>query len=236
MPTILTAKQVAENALKTIGAFPNTQTQADAGDLRTTLMWLEMILNTFSGYRPVASMWRTIDIPVEEGIGDYLLSDYDDDAGTQHVFSVSMVDQMGNVDPLEIVYESKALEENLVNVSTPSRAMATRTVDPVLRVFPAPAAQHVQAGKVFRVRIQTFHTKIESQGNGDTELLLRPSWYLWLTKKLSYEIGGGPVRRLPDYELKRFEMDADKLENLLLSRDGKGSSPSPPVTEPMAGS
>ena len=84
------------------------------------------------------------------------------------------------------------------------------------------------------MRVQTYHEDIDPNGVADEDIRLRPSWYLWLTKRLGYEIGSGPVRRLSEGELKRLEDDAMKLEDALLARDGLFQGPVAPIQEPMA--
>lgn len=231
-----TAKQIAENALSTIGAFPASQPQADAGELKKTLGWLEMLLNSISGIRPLAGFWRVVDIPLEAGIGDYLLSDFDDAAGTQHVFSVGIVNDQGSVDPLDMLWEDEAVLENLEKTGRPRRVVVTKDTDPELKVYPTPTQTEQDAGLVLRLRIQTYHDEIDTSGIGDEDILLRPAWYLWLTKRLAYEIGCGPVRHLLEAELTRLQNDSERLEAQLLARDGQYNSSTPPLTEPMAGS
>ncbi len=236
MPTYQTAKQIAENSLSTIGAFPASMSQVDAGELRKTLKWMEMILNQQTGIRVTAGFWLTVDIPLEAGIGDYTLSDYVDEAATQQVFSVGIFDSSNTQpDPLILLFESDAAFEDLGDTGKPRRCVITRDVHPVLRVFPEPTQDNEDAGMKIRVRIQTFHAAIDHTGIGDEDLMIRPSWYLWLTKRTAYEIGCGPVRRLAEGELKRLQDDADKTESMLLARDGMNNSGRPPVTEPMEG-
>lgn len=236
MPTIKTAKKVAEDALKTIGAFPASMSAPDPGELKDTLNWLEMILNNQSGIRPLAGFWQTLEIPLEAGIGDYDLADYAEERGVVNVFSVVVVDALGNTDPLEFEYENDALLENLTDTGCPTRATITKDRESVLRVFPTPTQTEEDLGHVLRVRVQTYHDDIDPSGVGDEDLRLRPSWYLWITKRTAYEIGCGPVRRLSETELKRLKDDAQELEDALLSRDGKEPGRQPPVTEPVAGS
>lgn len=177
--------------------------------------------------------WQVFDIPLEAGIGDYDMADYSEERGVVHVFSASIVDANGNVDPLDFEYESQAADENLKQSGRPSRASVTKDRDMVLRVFPTPTQVEEDMGLVIRVRVQTYHDNIDPDGIADEDIRLRPSWYLWLTKRLAYEIGSGPVRRLADSELKRLDDDSTKLENALLARDGQYGSSRPPVTEPM---
>lgn len=236
MPTIQTAKVVAENALSTIGAFPAAQSQPDPGEMQKTLRWLEMLLNFESGIRPLAGFWQVFDIPIEAGIGDYDMADYAEERGVVHVFSAFVVDPNGDTDPLDFQYESRAVAENLQATGRPTRATVTKDRDMVLKVYPTPTKTEQDMGLVIRVRVQTYHEDIDPEGVADEDIRLRPSWYLWLTKRLAYEIGLGPVRRLSEGELKRLDDDAAKLEAALIARDGMYSSSSPPLTEPMEGS
>ncbi len=235
MPTIQTAKQIAENALSTIGAFPASRSAPDPGEMKKALRWLEMLLNYQSAIRPIGSFWTVIDIPLEASVGDYDLADYADQSGACHVFNIFTVDPTGHTEPVTIEYESKSVGENLSKTGRPERAtvkMDTDLVNGTLSVYPMPTQVEQDAGLKLRVRIETFHGPIDETGAGDEAIKLRPSWYLWITKKLAYEIGGGPVRRIAEGELARLMSDADKLENALLARDV--ISPCPPVTEPVA--
>jgi hypothetical protein len=235
LPTFMTAKQIAENALKIIGAFPSTMTQADAGDLSTALTWLEMIMNTQAGIRPMAGFWDILEIPLQADIGDYNLTDYGGDAFIQEVFSASLVDSSGNTTPLELVFESDAVIENLSERGPPSRAIVTRDILPVMKLYPAPAQSNEDAGQIVRVRYQSYHSAINPSGTGQVDVKLRPAWYMWAIKKLAYELGCGPVRRLPEGELQRLDKDSLVLEMDLMARDGKYNK-KPLISEPVAGS
>lgn len=234
MPTIQSAKIIAENALSTIGAFPASRSAPDPGEMKKALRWLEMLLNYQAAIRPVGSFWQVFDIPIEAGVGDYDLSDYADDSGVCHVFSAFIVETNGNIEPLELIYQSEAAGENLGRTGRPERATVTHSEnvrDGILSVYPMPTQVEEDAGLVLRVRVETFHDSLDVNGVGDEDVKLRPSWYLWITKRLGYEIGSGPVRRLAEGELKRLEDDAMKLENALLARDGQNISSRPPTTE-----
>ena len=234
MPTIKTAGKIAEDALSTIGAFPASQASPDPGELKKALNWLEMLLNHESGIRPLAGFWQVFDIPIEGGIGDYNMADYADESGVCHVFAAYLVESNGDTDPLEFEYENDAISENLEETGRPCRATVTKDRDMVLKVYPTPTQTEEDSGLVIRVRVQTYHESIDPTGVADEDIRLRPSWYLWLTKRLAYEIGSGPVRRLSETELNRVEKDAMKLENALLARDGKYQGPVPPVQDPVA--
>lgn len=209
--------------------------QADQGELRTALQWLELMMNAQLGSRSMVGFMRVLDIPVEAGVGDYNINDYTEAAEVQHVFSVSLIRSTGSVEPLDMLFEDEADGENLSDTGTPDRVIVTRELRPRLRVFPTPTQSNEDNGDLLRVRIQTFHEEIDITGAADSELNLRPSWFLWAIKRLSYEIGSGPVRRLSNSELDRIQTDYFLLENSLMARDGQENSGRPPVTEPIAG-
>lgn len=219
-----------------IGAFPVSRSQADSNELNRALIWMEMILNSEVGKRPMSGFWRIYEVPLEAGIGDYILSDYDNDAGTQHVFSAYLVDTVENLTPLTILFEDEGMAEDLKATSRPNRIVVTRDLSPAIKCFPVPTIDDYNAGRKIRIRVQTFHHKIASSGTTDVDLLIRPSWYLWMTKKLAYELGGGPIRKLEDSERKVLAAEIQELEGALISYDGRYNKGKPPVTEPMAGS
>jgi len=232
LPTIQSAKDIAENALRTIGAFPSTRPSPDPGEMKTALRWLEMFLNMKAAVRPIGGFWQIFDIPIEAGVGDYDLDDYSEERGVNNIFTVCLVDDLGNVDPMTQQTESVTVGENLQQTGTPTRWSITTDRENVLRVFPEPTQTDEDAGKKLRVRVQTYHDKIDPLSSGDVELRLRASWYLWATVGLAYLIGGGPVRRLAEAELKRHADDRDAYEGALLARDAQFNG-RPPVTEPM---
>jgi hypothetical protein len=230
-----TAKEVSEDALRLVGAFPPSRSQADASELRITLGRLETILNYTSGIRPLAGYWTMFDIPIEAGIGDYELADYASDAQIEHVFSVSLVTGSQDPDFIPLMYESEGALENLTSTGRTRRAVVTRDKSPILKIYPTPTSTEEDAGAVLRVRVQTYESSIDKTGTGNNDLKLRPAWYLWMENRLAYEIGKGPVRRLNDNILKRFKDDADAMEAALLARDGQHNTSAPPVTLPIAG-
>lgn len=235
-PGIQTAKQIAEKALMMIGAFPPSRSASNPAELKRALMWLEMVLNNQSGVATMAGFWRFYEIDLEAGIGDYLLSDYDVEGGTQEVFSAVIVETNGTVEPLSVfLWENEIVLQNLSDTGRPSCVVFTKDAAPEMRVYPMPTQVEQDAGLKIRIRAQVMHSKIDLSPSMATALLLRPTWYLWLTKRLAYEIGSGPVRALGEGELKRYKDDAEELESMLLGHDGKYNSRLPPVTEPMKG-
>ncbi len=136
--------------------------------------------------------------------------------------------------PLAIEYENDSVTENLKDTGDPLRATITKdSKNPQIKLYPMPVQANEDAGQIIRVRIQSYHTPIDNKGTGAEAILLRPTWYLWVTNKLAYEIGKGPVRRLDEAELNRFSNDANVLELQLSSRDGQYEAGKPPVTEPL---
>lgn len=206
----------------------------DPGEYRTALEWLEMIINETSGVTAFTGFYDTVDVPLTADENEYLLSDFTDDGSASRIFSVVLVRGTADPVPIPMIWESESLEENVNDTGSSRRVVITDDPVPTLKVYPTPTDTEEDAGDLLRLRIQTYSDGINHAGTGNENTSLRPSWYLFMTKRLAYEIGLGPVRRLDDRELKRLKDDADMTEAKLLGRDGQ-RGPTPPVTEPMAG-
>lgn len=231
MPNYLTAKTLAEESLREIGAFPPSQSQADAGELRVSLSRLELILNDMAGSRTFAGLWDVIEIPLEAGKAEYDLEDYADADHVEHVFSIVLVNGNGHVDPITFGFENEAERENRETNGTPNRAVVNSNVKPTITVFPKPTQADEDDEKYLRVRVQTYAAAVDWKGVANRDVKLRPSWYWWAITKNAYAIGRGPVRRLNEQELKRLQDDYNTLENRLLAFDGQPSTGQPPLTE-----
>jgi hypothetical protein len=234
MPNIYTAKEVAEQALRVIGRLSPKQPQADAADLRVALSQLEMAINDTVGRTALAGFSRTMDIPLVSGQTVYKTSDYADGREVQQVFSMVLVEPTINSDPdpLLMVFENQALTRSPIATGTPCDVVVSRDVYPIITLLRVPTDGDVVAGRVLRLRYQTYVTAPDPKGIADTDIMVRPSWYLWLVTKVAYLCGRGPILRLPNGELSVLRQDLADLEAGQLARDGLNNTSQPPMTEP----
>jgi hypothetical protein len=220
VPNLKTSKDIAEDALRYVGAFPPSQTQADAAELKVALRFLETILQYHVGVRPALGTWATIDIPLVASKSEYKITDHMDEDWAAEVFSIGVVGTNGDYDPLTLLGADDFVKLPTAS-GTPIYYKNSILVAPVISVNPTPVAADVTAGNVLRVRIQKYQVATDPTGIADNDLNLRPSWHLWATNAVAYEIGKSPVRRLPEGELARFEKDRDRYEAALLAKDGQ---------------
>ena len=230
MPNLLKAKEIAESALRVIGSFTPNQIQADEGELRVAMQWLELTMNDLIGSRPISGYWATRTLTLRAGVNEYTL-DNEIDLSVQELFSASLIEQSGTVYPMAMLFENQAVEENEITTGTPYKIVITRDKFPKLKVYPMPTQSDVDSGRVIRLRFQTYEIALDRTGVQDNYLYLRASWQLFAIKKLAYEIGIGPVRHMNETELQRLQSDCMMHEQNLLSRDGLYDTGQPPVTE-----
>lgn len=224
MPTIFSARGLAECALQNIRAFPVTDDAADPAQLRRALQRLELIMNDTLGQQTVASAWKTLEIPLTADKSRYRFADYTDDNGIQFAYDTFL--QRYNDDGLPIdeclltsVTERRFNQWDKSGTGDPSETFIDRTNDTYLNIFPS-VSPTLEDGKFsVKVQIQSFATKITQQGTGGVNINFRPTWYLYLINKLSYELGKGSIRRLPRDELEMYQKDFMLAEPNLISGD-----------------
>jgi hypothetical protein len=232
MPNYLTAKALAEEALKEIGSFSPSMEQADIGELRVALSRLEMILNSKIGHNQTAGYWRTIDIDIAASDNDYKISSYANTDGVQYVFSANRIDSNGSVFPLEMLTQREWDEKNKTETGSVEAIFITRDNDGYVHTYPKPPAGITTGDTKIQLRVQTFAPKIDHKGIADNDMFIRPTWYWWAVTKLAYAIGRGAVRRLPDGELRRLKDDYMQEEKDLMAGDNHDMTGIPYTTEP----
>lgn len=224
MPTIFSARGLAEIALQNIGSFPVTEDAVDPKELSRAVQRLELIMNDTLGQNSVTSTWKTLEIPLQANVNRYRIAAFTDDDGVDFVFDTFLQDIQSGVSTTRNLMESiterewNRLDKSIVG--DPQRTFVDRTNDPYLNVNPMPGSDYVAGTRAIRLQIQSFATRITSQGTGGVNINFRPTWYLFLTNKLSYELGKGAIRRLPEAELDRYQKDYMISEMNLISGDG----------------
>ena len=231
MPTILYANDIAEEALREIGAFTTSMEQADAAQMKVALRRLELVLNVAIGTDVYLPAWREYDIPLVSGQQKYHLADFVDDNGVQFITGTKLIDTTtGRHYHFDLVNEVKFMDYDNPLSGRPYVGYVSNTDDPNLFVFPLLNSSTPAGQFNLHVVAQVYANKIDPSASQNVNLNLRPTWYLWAIKRLAYNIGCGPVLRLPDNELKSIGEEASSLEDALLSVDGKFNTTDLPVT------
>lgn len=224
MPTIFSARSLAEIALQNIGAFPVSENSADPVELRRALQRLELVVNDSIGKSSVKSAWLALTIPLLASVSRYRIADYCTEEGVQFIYDAflqSYDDGAGTTRTLIDSHTERDFSQwDKSATGDPTAVYIDGTNDPYLNVYPAPDASLAAGTYGIRLHCQTYATKITPQGTGGVNINIRPAWYLFITNKLSYELGKGAIRRLDERELQRFQQDYMRGEADLIGFDG----------------
>lgn len=241
MPTIFSAQDIAEQALQKVGRFPTTQAAADTKDMARALSMLETILQDFFGTASVTSAQGTLQIPLTAGTLKYPLVTYATADGVQFVFGAQLVNVANGgwrvIDKdIKIIGEESFYERDLQCTGHPHWICIDKGVKgepPLLQVNPILGPEVPDNTFVLLMQVQTFAPTVVTRGIGSSpsKFFMRPTYYLWAITKLTYQLGTGTVRRLPDGELDRFQKDYMMMEAKLTGFDAPENS-NEPFTQP----
>ncbi len=226
---------ICERALRKIGAYSIRDTGARTDEMDEARHWLDLVVGH------VASMKRTwwlvpgtARLTLTAGTTAYGLRTLLPGApAVQHVVALHTVDlTTGQRDPL-LIARRQEWEDRDGTLGPDDAVMAwiDRTRDPVLNLYPAPPSPVRQAIDVtFQAfapdqTIGTFTQKIQ---------MVRDGWNLFLITRLAAEIGNGPVRKLPQDEVRELQMSAMRLYDDLAAYDDHEQADEPRIATPNA--
>lgn len=233
MTRLLTAKEICERSLRRIRAFPITETAAQPEDLAEALFYLDMMVGYVAGTNRLFFLVpATLSMALTGGeqtydIVDTLAANAPDD-GVQFPIEAILVDPSGNRSPLNIV-SRQAFEEHsdlTQAVGEPVEVHIDRLQGPTLRTYPT--LDSTATGYSIDLVVQTFAPDL-TKSNGQQVTSLRAAWNLWAVIQLAIYIGGGPVRTLPEAQIKRDQDQADKLLNELQQYENREHTGAPRV-------
>lgn len=243
MSRTLTAREIGEQALRMIGAFPVTQSAADGEQLREALSWLDLILSEISGTSEL--FWQVTDTVTldlvngtqEYPLGDTLGAEFPVD-GIQFPREAYLEDDKGNRSPITIV-KRDAFE----NVSRPDATGVPRYIYmnrlpvPTLRTYPTLAAGTPIAYQI-KLVVQTFSPNVAPSGvsgsrpSGSILTGFRNAWQRYLIYRLAYDLAMGPIHKLSERSLARFERESDKTKDQLEAFENRQHDTEAPISSP----
>lgn len=234
MPTLFSAKDIAEEALKKIGRFPTSQSQANAVDLTRALRMLELILQASHGEQSMIGGKGTLQVPLVATVRNYPLQYLANPAGVQIVFDAELLEvASGSVTPLKVLEEEEFFKRNLTDTGLPCEIYVNKGPEatPSMQIHPYLGPDVASGLYKIYLQIQTFATTISERNIGSRTINIRPTFYLWAITKLAYQLGTGTIRRLPRQETDQFKLDYEEMEIKLVGFDGNDNS-NQPFTEP----
>lgn len=243
MSKVFTAKEIAERALRAIGAFPITQSSADGEQLREAMIWLDLNMAEIAGVTRLFSLVpATLEFDITNGTSSYdLNTELGADLPTDRIqFPVDawLEDEDGNRYPLKIVTRDvfEAVPD-AAEQGQPTMIHIDRLPTPTLRIYPTPATTDTTTWTI-KLVVQTYAPNVAPGGVTGTQPSasvltgFRQAWQRWLIWQLASDIGSGPVFKLPSASIKDFGEKAKDARMALEAFENREHETTEPVCEP----
>ena len=243
MSRVLTANDICARALRAIGAFPITESAPDGEQLREAMFQLDMLMAETVGTKMMFSRYtNTLDLPITNGTGSYdfftaLGSELPTDR-IQYIEHVWVEDSAGNRWPVEVTTREKFEDVSRADeTGRPCWLHIDRTAAPTLRIFPTPTTTDPE-DYTLKLVCQMYAPNVAPAGvtgtqpSGSVLHNLGQAWQRWLVLRLSLDLGSGPITKLPESSLSRFERMAAKAEQALDASENREHENSDPLCEP----
>lgn len=223
MPRVLQVREVAERALRMIGAFSINDEGADPAELDEAMFWLDMLVGRV-GARQRA--WWLVPVtrlvPLTAGQEAYdLAALLAEQQGIQAVVSVRRVARLdGREEALEEGQDGAGVLrrtewealDRIAPAGVPRAVHIDRAERPTLRVWPKPASPPTHD---LRIVYQRFTADVTALGPTQRVPDVRQTWNLYLVVALAAWLGNGPVRKLPADEIRDLQQrEASLLDEL----------------------
>lgn len=224
------AYEIAEKALRKIGAFPITDSGADPMMMREALDWLTIILAELSGRDRV--FWlvpETLSVPLTATVQNYdiqAVATSWPELGVQFPIEAWIEDENGNREWLEIVQRS--IFENFQDRDRTGPVECIyidRLYPPTLRTYPILA--DTSKSWYVKMTVQTFSP--DFRGNTDKATGLKSAWQMWCIYTLAARLGDGSITRIPTEEINGFKLDALASYDQLFAYEQREHDSSPPI-------
>lgn len=222
MSVRLSAKQIAERALRRIGAFSINDLAADTAELTETLYHLDLVVAELIGTEQCTWMSAgTITMPTVAAQAEYGLNSAtgwpDDDVAFPSYAWIR--DASGNDAPLDMMrrdeYEALADKDT---EGQPTHIYIDRAIDtPTATLYPVPADATMTIGVV----VQRMAPSMVGESSARTNAVAHGfpmEWQRWMVLATAAEIGSGPVRRLPQGEINDLRAASLDAKTRLMAR------------------
>ncbi|CAB4144089.1 hypothetical protein UFOVP469_11 [uncultured Caudovirales phage] len=247
MSRLLSTAEIIDRALRKIGQFPTRSSGARADDVDETRYWLDMIVGHQSARQRcwwLVPATATFNLVAGQEAYDLAaaLGGTQAPNGVEFVIAVVLYNRTTGTDIHEVPiarrtewelrrfpnrdrspdaspWEWSEARDPTVGADVagqPSLCHVTRDQAPTIHFAPVPDA-NTDYG--VRVVFQSYSPDFTRAAADERILNLRTTWNLWLVTALAYEIGNGPVRKLPADEVRGMKQDAINLRGELEAYD-----------------
>lgn len=235
MSYLFTAKQIAEEALRKIGAYSINDSAADGTELRVALNWLDLIMAELSGTTQIFWLVRNeVNLTLVSDQRSYTLpAALNAEApanGIQFINGATLVDQDGNRSDLTILdYQTYNAVTDKNAQGEPTGIYVERLDNPVLYAYPvANFDTSLGQTRTIELSLQTFANTVAADrattrmaSEGALQHGLRLSWQKWAIYELARSLGDGTIRNLPSGRLDRLKDTALMAKKELLAFENR---------------
>lgn len=245
MSQVMSAAQVCAEALGAIGSYATNDSAADPTHLRRAMTFLDMLLAEKAGtMRVFQRVSATLSFNLVNGTQAYNLytalgAQLPPDR-IQFVIDAWMQDQTGRRFPLEIVDRQR-----FENVAQPSqtgppqwiyidRQQPPQVASPTLQILPTPATTDANVYTLFLL-VQQFAPNLAPGGVSGTQPqaavlhAFGAAWQRWMVFQLAHDLGSGPIFKIGDASLTRFQQTADRAMVRIEAFENREQETTPPI-------
>lgn len=242
MSRVLSAKDICERSLRAIGEFPVTESAPDGEKLREAMTWLDLIMGeTVGTMRMFSRIDSTLSFTIENGTQSYdLFSTLGEDLPTdriQYVVHAYLEDGDGNRSDIEIVNREKFESvSDPALTGTPIWIYIDRLASPTLYLYPTPHEDDTTEWTLKLVG-QRFAPNVAPAGVTGTQPQssvlhdMGQAWQRWLVLRLAHDLGMGPVVKLPEPSLTRFQRSAMEAKEALDAFENREHQTTEPICD-----
>ena len=220
MAAILSRDEVIQRALRKIGSYSINARAPRPREVEESAYWLDMVVAMQASRQKT---WWLVDeslsFDLTTAVAEYplatALGPNNVPRGIQFVHSAWLNDPATGDDVGEISLLKRDEFEEIsrkTESGEPCRMYVNRDASPTAWVHPVPNG--VRALKV-RLVFQSYGPDFLNAKPNDKAYKFRAPWNLWMVTALAAELGNGPIRMLPQDEVKKMQSDALRLRNEL---------------------
>lgn len=222
MAAILSRDEIIRRALRKCGAWNLGRSAPRDREVEEAAYWLDMLLGHTSAR---STVWWLVDEDksIDLTIGTYsydltaLLGPAETPDGIQFVLQAFLYDVDAGMDvcPLEIVardvWENRRHRQN-APTGLPTCIYVDRKKNPTMYLDRA-----VSEEGEYQVRLvcQGYSPDLLNAKPDSKAFTFRPTYNLWIVTALAAQLGSGPIRMLPQDEVKTLQSQANTLRNEL---------------------
>lgn len=228
MPRLLTARDIAAEALEEIGAFGVHDREPNAAQLDRAMRAFDALVQELAGTEIV--WWLRpgeVAIPLTAGVASYNLrnvlgADYPAD-GIECPTKAVLVDPGGQRTTLEIIRRDAYYGHQDLTTSGPPCKVHIDRLTPSLTLYTHPVI--ALPDYAIHLSFQTYAPDLVDEKTGAEAHMLPAAWQRWGRLATAYDISGGRVMALPISDRARLQADAERAREKLMAINNRERAP-----------